>query len=81
MKNSKNLKAKYYQKSKVRLQKRKKTVKGIKIFCRKKKTKTDNIVKNHRRISQKAKKQKLVENRKKHLRIWKNKNASRIKSD
>ena len=56
-------------------------MKGIKIFCRKKKTKTDNIIKNHGRISQKAKKQKLVENRKKHLRIWKNKNASRIKSD
>ena len=65
MKNSKNLKAKYYQKSKVRLQKRKKTVKGIKIFCRKKKTKTDNIVKNHRRISQKAK-------NKSQLRIEKN---------
>ena len=50
---SKNLSHKYYQENKERLQK--KTVKHIKIFARKKKRKSDNMVVNIKKISQKMK--------------------------
>ena len=46
--------------------KKKKLVKGIKVFLKKSKTKTDNMVANNIKIPQKIKKQKLFEYRKKH---------------
>ena len=55
---SKNLSAKYYQKNKERLQKTK-LVKDIKIFLKKKKTKSDNMVVNVTKISQKMKNKSL----------------------
>ena len=48
-----NLSAKYYQENKERLQK--KLVKNIKIFLKKKKKKSDNMVVNVKKISQKMK--------------------------
>ena len=48
-----NLSAKYYQENKDRLQK--KLVKNIKIFLKKKKKKSDNMVVNVKKISQKMK--------------------------
>ena len=50
---SKNLSAKYYQENKERQQK--KLVKTIKIFLEKKKKKSDNMVVNVTKISQKMK--------------------------
>ena len=54
----KNLSAKYYQENKERLQK-KKLVKNIKIFLRKKKKKSSNMVVNVTKVSQKVKKKSL----------------------
>ena len=51
---SKTLSAKYYHENKERLQK--KLVKDIKIFLKKKKKKSDNMVVNVTNISQKTKK-------------------------
>ena len=51
---SKNLSAKYYQKNKERLQK--KLVKDIKNFLKKQKKKSNNMVVNVTKISQKMKK-------------------------
>ena len=51
---SKNLSAKYYQENKERLQK--KLVKDIKIFIKKEKKKSNNMVVNVTKISQKMKK-------------------------
>ena len=51
---SKNLSAKYYQENKERLQK--KLLKDIKMFLKKKKKKSDNMVVNVTKISQKMKK-------------------------
>ena len=56
---SKNSSAKFYQENKERLQK--KLTKGIKIFLKKKKKKSDNMVVNVTKVSQKMKKNKLVE--------------------
>ena len=56
---SKNSSAKLYQENKERLQK--KLTKGIKIFLKKKKKKSDNMVVNVTKVSQKMKKNKLVE--------------------
>ena len=55
---SKNLSAKYYQENKERLQK--KLVKDIKIFLKKKKKKSDNMVVNVTNISQKMKNKSLL---------------------
>ena len=65
---SKNLSAKYYQENKERLQK--KLLKDIKMFLKKKKKKSDNMVMNVTKISQMMKKS-LFEYRKKHYRIRK----------
>ena len=54
---SKNLSAKCYQKNKEREQK---LVKDIKIFLRKKKKKSDNVVVNITKISQKMKNRSLM---------------------
>ena len=54
---SKTLSAKYYHENKERLQK--KLVKDIKIFLKKKKKKSDNMVVNVTNISQKTKKKSL----------------------
>ena len=51
---SKNLSAKFYQGNKERLQK--KLVKDIKIFLKKKKKRSNNVVVNFTKISQKIKK-------------------------
>ena len=61
---SKNLSAKYYQEDKESLQKR--LVKNIKIFQRKKKKKSDNIVVNVIKISQKMKTKSWLNIEKKH---------------
>ena len=61
---SKNLSAKYYQEDKESLQKR--LVKNIKIFQRKKKKKSDNIVVNVTKISQKMKTKSWLNIEKKH---------------
>ena len=61
---SKHISAKYYQHNKERLQK--KLVKDIKIFLKKKKWKSNNMVINVTKISRKMKKKKLVEHRKKY---------------
>ena len=61
---SKNLSAKYYQEDKESLQKR--LVKNIKIFQRKKKKKSDNIVVNVAKISQKMKTKSWLNIEKKH---------------
>ena len=66
---SKNLAAKYYQESKETIQK--KLVKDIKIFLRKKKKKSNNMVVNVTKMSQKIKKN-LAQYRKKYYRIRKN---------
>ena len=50
---SKNLSAKYYQENKERLKKN--IVKNIKIILRKKKNKSNNMVVNNTKISQKIK--------------------------
>ena len=55
---SKNLSAKYYQDNKERLQK--KLVKDIEIFLRKEKKKSDNMVVNITKISQKMKNNSLL---------------------
>ena len=55
---SKNFSAKYYQEDKESLQK--KLVKNIKIFLRNKKKKSDNIVVNVTKISQKMKNKSLL---------------------
>ena len=55
---SKNLPSKYYQENKERLQK--KLVKDIKIFLKKKKKKTNNIVVNVTKISQNMKNKSLL---------------------
>lgn len=82
MKNSKNSKAKYYQKkSKVRLQKRKKNRERYKDLLQEEKNKNRQYCQKPQKNLLEGKKQKLVENRKKHFRIWKNKNASKINSD
>ena len=65
---SKNLSAKYYQENKERLQK--KLLKDIKMFLKKKKKKSDNMVVNVTKISQMMKKS-LFEYRKKRYRIRK----------
>ena len=54
----KNLSAKYYQENKERLQK--KLVKDTKIFLRKKKKNSDNMVVNVKSISQKVKMKSLM---------------------
>ena len=61
---SENLSAKYYQEDKESLQKR--LVKNIKIFQRKKKKKSDNIVVNVTKISQKMKTKSWLNIEKKH---------------
>ena len=61
---SENLSAKYYQEDKESLQKR--LVKNIKIFQRKKKKKSDNIVVNITKISQKMKTKSWLNIEKKH---------------
>ena len=66
---SKNLSAKYYQENKESLQK--KLVKDIKIFIKKEKKKSNNMVVNVTKISQK-KKHKSFEYRKKYYRMRKN---------
>ena len=53
IKMSKNLSAKYYPENKERLQIKKKVVKDIKIFPRKKKKKSDNMVLKVTKISKK----------------------------
>ena len=55
---SKNLSARYYQENKERL--RKKVVKDIKIFSKKKKKKSGNVVVNVTKISQKMKSKRLL---------------------
>ena len=55
---SKNFSAKYYQEDKESLQR--KLVKNIKIFLRNKKKKSDNIVVNVTKISQKMKNKSLL---------------------
>ena len=55
---SKHISAKYYQHNKERLQK--KLVKDIKIFLKKKKWKSNNMVINVTKISQKMKKKSLL---------------------
>ena len=55
---SKTLSAKYYQENKEKLQK--KLVKHIKIFLKKKKKKSDNMVANVTKISQKMKNKSLL---------------------
>ena len=70
---SKHLSAKYYQENTERLQK--KLLKDIKIFLKKKKKKSNNMVKNVTKISQKIKKvnwlsvEKILQNEKKHFII------------
>ena len=61
---SENLSAKYYQEDKESLQKR--LVKNVKIFQRKKKKKSDNIVVNVTKISQKMKTKSWLNIEKKH---------------
>ena len=55
---SKNLSAKYYQENKERLQK--KLVKDAKVFLKKKKKKSDKIIVNITKISQKMKSKSLL---------------------
>ena len=55
---SKNLSAKYYQENKERLQK--KLVKDIKIFLKKRKKKSDNMLMNVTKIFQKMKNKSLL---------------------
>ena len=55
---SKNLSARYYQENKERL--RKKVMKDIKIFSKKKKKKSGNVVMNVTKISQKMKSKRLL---------------------
>ena len=55
---SENLPAKYYQENKERLQK--KLMKDIKIFLKKKKRKSNNMVMNVTKISQKMKNKSLL---------------------
>ena len=62
---SENLSAKYYQESKERLQK--KLVKDIKIFLKKKKKKSNNMVMNVTKISQKMKSKSILSIEKKTL--------------
>ena len=57
---SKNLSAKYYQENKARMQK--KLVKDIKIFVKKKKKKSGNMVVNDTKINQKMKSKNLLGN-------------------
>ena len=70
---SKHLSAKYYQENTERLQK--KLLKDIKIFLKKKKKKSNNMVENVTKISQKIKKinwlsiEKILQNEKKHFII------------
>ena len=66
---SKNLSAKYYQENKEKLPK--KLVKNIKIFLKKKKKKSDNIVVNVTKISQKMKNRNLLSIEKRYYRIRK----------
>ena len=66
---SKNLSAKYYKE--IKKDYKKKLVKDIKIFPKKKKKKNDNMVVNVTKISQKVKKNKLVEYRKRYYRTRK----------
>ena len=54
----KNLSAKYYQENKARMQK--KLVKDIKIFVKKKKKKSGNMVVNDTKINQKMKSKNLL---------------------
>ena len=54
----KNLSVKYYQKNKERLQKE--LAKDIKIFLKKKKKKSDNMIMNGTKISQKMKNKNLL---------------------
>ena len=68
---SKNLSVKYYQENKERLPK-KKFVKDIKNFLKTKKKKSGYIVVNATEISQKMKKNKLVEYRNKYYKTRKN---------
>ena len=68
---SKNLPVKYYQENKERLPK-KKFVKDIKNFLKTKKKKSGYIVVNATEISQKMKKNKLVEYRNKYYKTRKN---------
>ena len=70
IKMSKDSSAKCYQNNKERLQK-KKLVKAIKVFLKKKK-KSVNMVVNDTKIYQKMKKKKLVEYRKNYYQISKN---------
>ena len=58
IKMSKNLSAKYYQENKERLQK--KLVKDIKIFLKKRKKKSDNMLMNVTKIFQKMKNKSLL---------------------
>ena len=64
---SKNLSARYYQENKERL--RKKVVKDIKIFSKKKKKKSGNVVMNVTKISQKMKSKRLLSVEKKNYRM------------
>ena len=67
---SKNLRAKYYQENKERLQK--KLAKDIRIFLKKKKKKSNNMVVNITKSNlSEDEKQKLVEYRKKYYRVRK----------
>ena len=66
---SKNLSAKYYQENNERLQKN--LVKDIKIFLRKKKKKSSNMVVNVTKISQKMKNKSLLSVEKKYYRLRK----------
>ena len=70
---SKNLSAKYYQETKERLWK--KLVKDIKIFLKKRKKKSSNMVVNVTKVSQKIKKRKVIKIKtkiRKYSRITKN---------
>ena len=58
IKMSKNLSAKYYQENKERIQK--KLMKDTKIFLKKKRKKSDNMVVNVTKISQKVKSKTLL---------------------
>ena len=66
---SKNLSAKYYQENNERLQKN--LVKDIKIFLRKKKKKSSNMVVNVTKIFQKMKNKSLLSVEKKYYRLRK----------
>ena len=76
--------AKYYHKKRKDFKKNQDLsfvfVKSIKIFLKKRKTKSDSMVANDIKISQKMKKQRLVEYRTNYYKIWKNKTALQIKT-